>query len=99
MSLPFLDDDADGPAEFRVALLHDSRVCIESRVKAAAKVQERHAGLGQRREIVERRCLRREAAQDGILTVDAGNFVGILDGPGGLRLMISITAPRRPRLK
>ena len=55
---------------------------VEPGVEAAADVDERHAGLGQGVQVVERRRLRHEAAQGRVLGVDAGDLVRVLDGPG-----------------
>ena len=49
-------------------------------------MQDRHAGLGQRLQFVRQVAIAllagHDAAHDRILPVNAGNFVGVLDGPG-----------------
>ena len=82
MSLAFLDDDRDRTAELLVALLDNPRLVRKPGVEAAAIVQERYTGLGQRGQVIEWRRLRHEAAENGIPAIDAGHLVRVLDRPG-----------------
>ena len=43
MSLAFLDDNRDSPAEFPVTFLDDARLSVERRIETAANVEERYA--------------------------------------------------------
>jgi hypothetical protein len=76
MALPLLDDHREISAEFLVFLLRHPRLAVEPWIEAVANVQDRHAGLGEQRKIVNvghfcvfvRVSLRDHgAAQDGIL--------------------------------
>ena len=81
MTFPFFDHDRDLPPEFPVSLLGNTRLGFDPRIEAAANVEERHARVGQRGQIIERLCFRRVAAQNGILTVDATDFVRVRNRP------------------
>src|SRR5712692_2622989 len=63
MSLAFLDEDRDLAAEVFVALLSDQRVVIQPGVQAAANVEDRYAGFGQRGQVIERLRFRHVAAE------------------------------------
>src|SRR5258706_16271994 len=75
MSLAGLHDDRHLAAELLVALFRNSRLAVKPGVKLAAHMQDRHARLGQRLQIIQRLLLflsaLHDAAQDGILSVDA----------------------------
>jgi len=65
MACTFLDDHGDLPAEFPVTFLGNTRLAVEPGIEGATHVQERHAGLGQRGQIVQRLRFRHVAAEDG----------------------------------
>src|SRR5580765_4495421 len=80
--LAFLDNDGDRAPEFPIALLDRPRLSFERRVEAPADMQERHTSSCKWREVVEQRRFRHEAAQDGVLAVEAGNVRRVLYRPG-----------------
>ena len=74
-----LNDHRHRPAQLLVALLRRARLVVEHGSRLAADVQQRHAGLGQGVQVVQRLRLRHGAAQDRVLPVDAGDLVRIRD--------------------
>ena len=76
MSLALLDDDRERTAKFLVTFLDNKCLIVEGRVEAAANVQKRHAGLGQRRSSGEVRDCAGTAetvVPDGLLAIE-GNL-------------------------
>src|SRR5215471_17135279 len=76
-----IDDNGDLATEFLVPFFRDPRVVIEGWVEASAHVQQRHAGLGERGEIVKEGHSDGRAAENGILGINTGCLIWILDGP------------------
>src|ERR1700722_2713432 len=82
MAFAFVDDNGNLTTEFVVALFRHARIAGKPGVETTANMEERHAGFGERGEIVKRLCFRHVAMHDGIFGADAGNLVRVFNGPG-----------------
>src|ERR1700676_1525800 len=83
----------DPPAEFLVSLLHHPCLVLQPWVETPTVVQNRNPGLGQRRQVVDRRRLRHQTAQERITGVNHRDLVRVRDRP---RVRLAPLPPRYP---
>src|SRR5258708_5717535 len=81
MPFAFPDDHRDLSVEFLISLLDDASLVVEPWVEASAIVQDRDAGFGQWRQVVDRRRRCHQTSHGGIPRIDTGNLVRIRDCP------------------